>query len=300
MLRVQLAVGLAAARTGPLRGMHGEVLVVVEGEERPLSDLERLVDQLLRAFPGDVGSLGRLGFFSATRGFQHTDDDLDVMFLEAVEPEGFVRAEEFSIGADLGVAVLGGPGCNFGMEPLPAPNDGREKQQIAPRLQFAEQRFAHLVAGAAFDGQLAIRAIRGAELGEEQPEEMIDLRHGGHGALASAPGCALLDADRRRNAGDEVDVGPGHLFHELPGVGAHGVEEPALALGKKDVEGQGALARTAHARDDDELPARDTHRDVLQVMLPSPDDFDDITLCCSSLRIHEAQETTGLPGRNAR
>jgi hypothetical protein len=58
---------------------------------------------------------------------------------------------------------------------------------------------------------------------------------------------------------DGVNVGPGHLLDELPGVGIERVEEPSLALGEKDVERERAFARTADAGDDDELVARDAN-----------------------------------------
>ena len=92
---------------------------------------------------------------------------------------------------------------------------------------------------------------------------MINLRDGRHRALAAAAAVALLDADRRRNAGDEVHVRPRQLLDELPRIDVHRIEKPALAFGEQQVKRQRALARTADAGDDHELVARNGEREVL-------------------------------------
>lgn len=92
------------------------------------------------------------------------------------------------------------------------------------------------------DRHLAVRAIGGSDTGEEQADEMMDLGHGGHGALAAAARIALLDADGGRNSSDQIHIRPGELLDELPGIGAHGIEKPALAFGEQQVEGERAFA----------------------------------------------------------
>src|SRR5437667_261877 len=57
----------------------------------------------------------------------------------------------------------------------------------------------------------------------------------------------------------------------------HRREETPLAFGKNQIERQSAFARTAHARDDDELPARDSYREVLQIVLARAVDVDRVT-----------------------
>jgi len=184
------------------------------------------------------------------------------VFAEAVEAEAFAGAVDFSIGADLGVAVLGGPFGDIGVEALAIANDGREEKEIAAFFHFGLEAPAELVAGLGFDGQLAIGAVLCAEAREEQADEMINLGDGGDGALAAAATVALLDADGGRDAGDEVHVRAGELLNELAGVDVHRIEEAALALGEKEVEGERAFAGTADAGDDDELVARDGEREV--------------------------------------
>ena len=96
---------------------------------------------------------------------------------------------------------------------------------------------------------------------------MIDLGYRGHGAFATAPRGALLDADCGRKTIDLIDVRAGELLHKLPGVSVHRVKKTALAFGKQKIEGQRAFARATDASDDDEPIAGNLQRKVLQVML---------------------------------
>src|SRR5699024_2800685 len=82
-----------------------------------------------------------------------------------------------------------------------------------------------------------------------------------------------VDADRRAQALDEVDVGLVHLPEELAGVGREGLDVAALALGEDRVERQARLARPGQPREDDERVTWEVEGDVLEVVLPgAPDD----------------------------
>ena len=105
---------------------------------------------------------------------------------------------------------------------------------------------------------------------------MVDLGHGGYRALAATAGGPLLDADRRRQARDEVHLRSGHGIGELARVGAHRVQKPALPFGKEDVESERALAGTADTRHHHKFPARNIHGDVPQIMLPRSLDADEL------------------------
>ena len=61
---------------------------------------------------------------------------------------------------------------------------------------------------------------------------MINLGDGGDGAFSAAAAGALLDADGRRNAGDQIHIRPGELLDELPGINVHRIEKPPLAFGE--------------------------------------------------------------------
>ena len=98
--------------------------------------------------------------------------------------------------------------------------------------------------GLLFDGDVAIRAVEGAEFRVEQADEVPELGDGGDGGFAAALGDALFDGDGGRQALELVDLGFFQLLGELAGVGGHRVEEAALAFGEEDVEGEGGLAGT--------------------------------------------------------
>src|SRR5690606_17582130 len=112
-----------------------------------------------------------------------------------------------------------------------------------------------------------VRAVAGAEFGVEETDEVPEFGDGGDGGFHAALGDPLLDGNGGREAAEQIEVGLFQLLGELPGVGGHGVEETALALGEEDVEGEGGFSGTGKAGDDDELVARDIDGDVLEVVL---------------------------------
>src|SRR5262249_36169653 len=132
----------------------------------------------------------------------------------------------------------------------------REQEEVAAALDLGPQARAELIASLGLDRQLAVRTVWCTEPGKKEANEMINLGHGGDRAFAATARVALFDADGWRQARDQVHIGPSHLLDELARVRAHGIEEPALAFGKNNVEREGAFARTAHAGNDHEFPAR--------------------------------------------
>jgi hypothetical protein len=92
-------------------------------------------------------------------------------------------------------------------------------------------------------GKAAVRAVRHADGGVEQPEVVVDFRDGADGGARAAAGGLLLDGDGRAQAFDGVNVGPLHLVKELASVGREGLHIAALAFGVDGVKGQGGLAR---------------------------------------------------------
>jgi hypothetical protein len=197
---------------------------------------------------------------------ENAGDDFHVVLAEAFEAEGFRGGIDFAVGPDFGEAMLGGPLGGFGVEALAIFDHRGEEEQVAATAQFGFEAGGDLVAGLGLDGDPAAGTILRAKPGKEEAQEMVNFGDGGDGAFAAAARDALFDADGRGNAGDQVHFGPGQLGDELAGVGVHGIQETALSLGKQEVEGQGAFARTADARDDHELVARDIQGDVLEIV----------------------------------
>ena len=228
--------------------MHREVLAIVQREQRALPQLERLVNKLLPRRRAGVPrpAFERLGSRDARPSarpvcFQHPYDDFHIVLAKAIQPQPLAGGIEFPVGPDLGVAVAGGPFADVRVKALAIPHHGRQQQQVAAPAQFALQPPAQFIPRLGFDGHLAVRAELRAQPREQQPDEMVDFRDRGHGALAAAAAGALLDADRGRDARDQVHVRPGQLLHELPGIDIHGVQEAPLPLGEEQVKRQRAL-----------------------------------------------------------
>src|SRR5207302_3666625 len=121
------------------------------------------------------------------------------------------------------------------VEALAILDDGRQQLKVAALPPFAFQPPRQFVARLRLDCYLALGTKLCAEAGEKQPDEVINLRNRRHRAFAAAATGALLDADRRRNAGNEVHVRPRKLLDELPGIEVHRIEKSPLSLGKQQV-----------------------------------------------------------------
>ena len=109
-------------------------------------------------------------------------------------------------------------------------------------------------------------AVRHADVGEQQPQVVVDLGDGADRRARVRAGRLLLDRDGRRQAVDEVDVRLLHLLEELAGVGRQRLDVAALSFGVDRVEGERRLARPRQAGDDDQLVAREVDVDILEVV----------------------------------
>ena len=104
--------------------------------------------------------------------------------------------------------------------------------------EVAQQPGNDAVGALRLDRRAVVRAVLGAELHEQQAQEVIDLGERCHRALATAAAGALLDGDRGWNAEDGIDIGPGCRLHELPRVGVQRFQVAALTFVEQDVEGE--------------------------------------------------------------
>ena len=109
-------------------------------------------------------------------------------------------------------------------------------------------------------GELADRAVGIAQgvrfLGKQgvhvQPFRRIESDGDGRdGRLTRTARDALFDCDGRWNAREAIHRGPRELFHELPRVRRHRIEEPPLAFREERVKGQRAFPGTAQAGEPD-------------------------------------------------
>ena len=112
-----------------------------------------------------------------------------------------------------------------------------------------------------------------ADSGEDKLQEVVDFGRGRDSRAGILDVDLLLDGDGRGNPLDGFDIGFGHAAEELARIGGKAFGETPLPLGKEGVEGEGGLAAAGYAGNDDEFPARNLQRDVLEVVdLGPPDD----------------------------
>ena len=98
------------------------------------------------------------------------------------------------------------------------------------------------------DRDVALRAVRLPQPGEEDAQVIVDLGDGADRRPRALAGRLLLDADRRREARDPLHLRLLERCQELPGVAREALDVPPLALGVQRVDRQRALAGAARAR----------------------------------------------------
>ena len=142
-------------------------------------------------------------------GRQKPHDDFHIMLTKPIQAQPTSGGQELPVGPDFRVTVIGGPFGDVGVKALPVLYHRRQQQQVAAPAKLMAQSPAEFVARLGRHRNLAVWTKLRSQPGEEQPHEMINFRDGGHGALAPASAGALLDADRRREARDQVHVRTG-------------------------------------------------------------------------------------------
>ena len=156
---------------------------------------------------------------------------------------------------------------------LAAAHHGRQQNDPRTRRQGSDG-VDDLVGRPLADGRSALRAVRAAGAGEQEPQVVVDLGHGADRGPWIALRRALLDRDRRRQTVDEIDVRLVQPSQELPRVRRQGFDVAPLPLGEHGVERERRLARAARPRHDDEPVARQVQVDPLQVVLAGAADDD--------------------------
>ncbi|MQM38925.1 hypothetical protein KBTX_02946 [wastewater metagenome] len=197
------------------------------------------------------------------------------MLLVAVQTRPVAGGHVAAVHAQVGEALARGPLGEVRVVALAGDHQRRQQAQAGAAVLVEELRHDG-VRGLRADGDVAVRAVLGAELDEEQPQEVVDLRHGGDRGLAPAAAGALLDGHGRGNAEDRVHVRARGGLDELAGVGVQGLQVAPLALVEEDVEGHGGLAGPRDPGNHRQPVVGHVHVDALEVMLPGVMDVDGV------------------------
>jgi hypothetical protein len=262
--RIELGEAASALRAGSPRRI--QVFAATGDAYHAASQLERARERLAElALP-------------RRRDDQIGDRQIDVVLLEAIEARPRLGRREHAVDTELFVALAGRPLREIRVVAL-ARDDERREQRDALATMLAQDARTHGVLRLRLDRPIAVGAVLHAQLHVQQAQEVIELGHGRDRALASAAARALLDGDGRRNAEDRVDFRASGRLHELARVGVQGFQIPALPFGEENVEGDGALAAAAHARDDGEAVAWNVEIDVLEIVLARVVDADGVWGC---------------------
>ena len=148
-------------------------------------------------------SLNQLSSLPARSAFPN--EHLNGVFLKTRQLRKRTRLDPFFIHQQFLIAATKRPRRNLAVVAFSSANERRENGDHALFCEGLGLRHC----GAErlpFHWQLAIRTMLDAEFCEEEAQEMINLRDGRHGRLATAPSEALLDGDGGRQARNPVHV----------------------------------------------------------------------------------------------
>ena len=164
-------------------------------------------------------------------------------------------------------ALALGPARDIGVKTFARFDQRREhleRSALRRRLHLPNDRGETLF----FHRQIAVRTKLRSGFGEEEPEEMINFRHGRDGRFAAAAGDALLDrdasaADLRR---DRHPVS--RVARQTAARRATCCRENGAGLRRKEYRTRRVdLPEPLKPGDDDHLVARNIERDVLEIVL---------------------------------
>src|SRR5690606_8379388 len=117
---------------------------------------------------------------------------------------------------------------------------------------------------------------RPADARPEEPQVVVDLRRSPDRRAARPGRVALLNRDGWRDALDTIDVRLLHSIEELLRVCRERLDVAPLSLRIDRVEREGRLPGAGRARDGYEGPTRNIEIEVLEVVLTSPADDDQV------------------------
>ena len=126
------------------------------------------------------------------------------------------------------------------MPALPPPDHRSQKLQSGPFRQF-HNLIHHLIHGLLCNLPTAVRTVGGTDPGIEQPEIIVNLRHGSHCRAGIAVGGFLVYGNSRRKPLDFLHIGFLHLTQELPCIGGQGFHVTTLPFRINRIKSQRGL-----------------------------------------------------------
>ena len=243
------------------------VLLLLRGigqvdEQDPLREAERRLDRVGHA----AGIRPRVAVVIGLAHDQAVDDDVDRVLVLLVELDVLVEVVEQAVDPDAHEAGLLRAGDQLLVLALAVADERRHEHDPRPLGQRVDL-VDHLLDRLALDLAAADRAVHAADAREEEAQVVVDLGDGPDGRARVPAGALLVDADRRRQPVDLVDVRLLHLPQELAGIGGERLDVAALALGIDRVEGEARLAAAGQPGDHDQPVARHLDVEVLEVVL---------------------------------
>ena len=193
------------------------------------------------------------------------DHHIDIVLLGFFELRQIVVLKNFAANAKpyktLGLQLVEG----FAVFAFAVARNRREQHEFGV---FGQRHHGvdHLRHALRLQGLAVIRAIGRASAGKQQTQVIVDLSHRAYGGARVVAGGFLFDADRGRQAFDQIDIGLVEPAQELARVGGQAFYVATLAFGIQGVKRQTRLTRTRQTGDHDQLVAWNIEVDVLQVV----------------------------------
>ena len=186
-----------------------------------------------------------------------------------VESDAGAQLHDAAIDASSQIAALQQVFKEVTVLPFLPLNDRREDQKSRPQRQprdAVDDLFRRLRG----DRPATLRAVTLADAREEHTQVIENFGDRADGRTRVASAGLLLDRDRRRQAGNRIDLRLLHLAEELARVRRKRLDVPPLPFRVECVERQRTFARTADAGHHDQSVLRQPQVDALQVVLASP------------------------------
>src|SRR5215510_4542147 len=154
------------------------------------------------------------------------NDNLNVVLFEAGETHTWCNGSHFVIDTCLGEAELTGAGQDVLVKSLAPAHHRRQKGNALPAKVGADA-VKNLTAALHRQGLSTIDAVLHASFGVQQAQVMRNLGYRSDSRIAATTAHALFYRHRRRDAGQQINIGPGHNLDKLARIGGQTVNVTA-------------------------------------------------------------------------